>query len=85
MSRETVERVKAEVEHLVAIGKITFQQGADRIENVAKAVAKEELDHFGRTQAREVQRRPWAVPALAIAAVSEGFVILGLLVWLVTR
>jgi len=79
MSRETIERVKGEVEHLVAIGKITFAQGADRIEAAAKQAAKRELEHFRKTQAREVAKRPWIMPAAAVVIVLEALAIVALL------
>lgn len=80
-----LENVKAEVEHLIAIGRLTFREGADRIEAAARETARDELEHFGQVQAREVQKRPWAVPALAIVAVSEGLIIIGgVIAWMVS-
>lgn len=83
---EKLEQVKNEVESLVARGRITFRAGADRIELAAKEAARESLDHFGRTQAREVQKRPWMVPALAIVAISEALLLLFAgVAWLASR
>lgn len=81
-----LEQVKSEVESLVQRGRITFAEGADRIAEAGKKAALAGVDHFGRTQAREVQKRPWMVPALAIVAISEGIIIIaGVIAWLVSR
>lgn len=81
-----LEQVKSEVESLVQRGRITFAEGADRIAEAGKKAALAGVDHFGRTQAREVQKRPWMVPALAIVAVSEALLLLFAgVAWLVSR
>lgn len=71
-----LEQVKSEVESLVQRGRITFAEGANRIADAAHEAALAGIDHFGRTQAREVQKRPWMVPALAIVAISEALLLL---------
>lgn len=71
-----LEQVKSEVESLVKRGRITFAEGANRIADAAKNAARAGVDHFGQTQAREVTKRPWMVPALAIVAISEALLLL---------
>lgn len=81
-----VEQVKTEVKKLLALGRISFSDGVDRVADAAHEAALSGVDHFGRTQAREVQKRPWMVPALAIVAISEALLLLcGGLAWLVSR
>lgn len=71
-----LDQVKTEVTRLLALGHISFSEGVDRIADAAKNAARAGVDHFGQTQAREVTKRPWMVPALAIVAISEALLLL---------
>lgn len=81
-----LEQLKTEVKTQLALGRISFSEGVDRIADAAHEAALAGVDHFGRTQAREVQKRPWMVPALAIVAISEALLLLFVgVAWWVSR
>lgn len=76
MSEET-KRLKARLEHELAIGKLTVGSAFDRVEEAVKEETRNAYEHFGNTQAREAQKRPWVLPLLIVGLPALG----ALLTW----